>query len=153
MGSILHVSIYNVSLLALWDLSYRQLLIVMWVLGIEPMSSGRATSALNPKPSLQYPPPPTPFGGPLNLFRIDLVWGRLHSSSLPVAMLPLRNILSSRSSVPDCLSGTPLQRQNSVCNGGPQSMFFWMGNSSLWRLVWFLVFCVPRHCWCATSTC
>lgn len=100
----------------------------MWVLGIKPTSSGRATSALNPKPSLQYPTPtPTPFGDQLNLSRIDLVWGRSsNSSSLPVAILPLRSVLSSSSSVPGCLSGTPLGRQNSVCNGGPSPCFFFL---------------------------
>lgn len=30
-----------------WDCSYRQLLATIWVLGIEPRFSGRATSALN----------------------------------------------------------------------------------------------------------
>lgn len=116
----------------------------MWVLGIKPTSSGRATSALNPKPSLQYPPTPTPFGDQLNLFRIDLVWGRLsNSSSLPVAILPLRNILSSSPSVPDCLSGIPLGRQNSVCNGGPSPCFFsvWeTGVCDYWYGFWSSVY-------------
>lgn len=67
----------------------------------------------------------------------------INSYSLPVAILPLRNSLSSSSSVPDCLSGTPLGRQNSVCNGGPQSMFFWMGNSGVcddWYGFWSSVY-------------